>query len=551
MGKIKPKLSNQTPACVAIIPAAGRPSNRILSNSILPDAMIPINGKPVIGYILEDLLERGIYKAVLVLNINDRHTEKYVANKFGEKLNLKVVYPTQDRGVGYSIFSAGKFITDQEGVLVYLGDTIYKGKLDFKKDFLVTSMHFEDPKKWCFAEQSGRGLRFINKPEVYKGRGQILSGLYYFKSGKLFKSAVLKTEKKFKKIEISDILNAYQKYSHFKLVKAEKWYDCGNIENYYSAKVDFLKIRSFNRLSYNPLLGIITKSGKHNEKINQEINWYLNLPDELKIFAPRLFDYQISKEHSQYSLEYYGYQSLADIFMYSYIDVNLWKSIIDRLLEITGLFEKYPAKLPFSFYSEMYLGKTHARLKQLEKLPYWSELFKQEKIIINDESFKNVPDVLKKLPLLVKKLYRKQDMSVIHGDLFLGNILYDIDSRLVKLIDPRGYFGKLSVYGDIKYDLAKLRHSFHGNYDFIVSDLFKLEESQSGNFNFKVYTEDSHQQIAKMFDHILERKGYNLEQVKFIEGLIFLSIIPLHSNSLLRQKAMFVTAIKLLNEAIK
>ena len=106
----------------------------------------------------------------------------------------------------------------------------------------------------------------------------------------------------------------------------------------------------------------------------------------------------------------------------------------------------------------------------------------------------------------------------------------------------------MSIYGDIKYDLAKLRHSFSGHYDFIVSDLFKIEEPAEGQYFYSVYTEDYHEQIAKYFDEALSKKGYNLWEIKFIESLLFLSMLSLHTNNPARQKAMYVTGVRLLNE---
>jgi 5-methylthioribose kinase len=142
-------------------------------------------------------------------------------------------------------------------------------------------------------------------------------------------------------------------------------------------------------------------------------------------------------------------------------------------------------------------------------------------------------------------------MSFIHGDFCMGNILYDVNSKLLKFLDPRGYFGKMSIYGDIKYDIAKLRHSFCSFYDFIVADLFKIIEPAEGQYFYNVYIDDYHRLIANKFDEVLIKKGYNLKLIKYVEALLFLSMASLHSNSLSRQKAMYVTGIRLLNETFK
>ena len=42
---------------------------------------------------------------------------------------------------------------------------------------------------------------------------------------------------------------------------------------------------------------------------------------------------------------------------------------------------------------------------------------------------------------------------------------------IFKLIDPRGNFCIDTNYGDYRYDIAKLRHCYHGRYDEIKNNL--------------------------------------------------------------------------------
>ena len=139
-------------------------------------------------------------------------------------------------------------------------------------------------------------------------------------------------------------------------------------------------------------------------------------------------------------------------------------------------------------------------------------------------------------------------MTFIHGDLFLGNILFDSTSKIFKFIDPRGNFGDVGIYGDTKYDIAKLRHSFVGNYDFIVADLFTINYNDEVGWDFKILNEKYHEQISNYFDLELEKNGYDLNQIKFIEALLFISMVPLHSDNIKRQQAMYLTGILKLNE---
>ena len=78
---------------LCIIPAAGNPTNTIqASYNKLSDCMIPINSKPVISHILDDLLQRGIDNVLLLLNKNDVYTEKYLSIRYKSKLKLTFKY---------------------------------------------------------------------------------------------------------------------------------------------------------------------------------------------------------------------------------------------------------------------------------------------------------------------------------------------------------------------------------------------------------------------------------------------------------------------------
>lgn len=534
----------------AIIPAAGGPHNKILSNSNLPDCMVPVNGKPVIGYIIEDLFSRGVTKIFVTLNPDDEYTGKYLQKKFCHKCKLTIIY-NHDRhlGLGHSILLAAEKIESRDKVLVVLGDTIYKGPLDLKHNFLIVSEEYENPEKWCFVEENNKKLKFIDKPKEYTKKGKVLCGIYFFENAGKLVNITKELSEKNGSIEMSHILGQYSRERDFSLVDAQDWYDCGNIENYYKAKIDFLKIRSFNSLTYNDLYGYVTKKSDNTTKLLEEINWYLNIPKDLTIFMPRLVDCQIQSNTPSYSLEFYGYQTLADSFLFESIDLPIWETIINRLMEIINLFGEHTSVIPVEDFYSVYYGKTISRLEELKKYKYWKNVLAEKKIIINGVSFQNVPALLPLIEKKIQKLVIPQHMSFIHGDLFLGNILFDATSKLFKFIDPKGSFGSVGIYGDTKYDLGKLRHSFAGKYDFIVSDLFTITDDGS-SFDFNVFSEEYHDSIATYFDKALKKNNFDLDNIKLIEGLLFLSMIPLHSDNFLRQQAMYCTSIKRLNEVL-
>ena len=118
----------------------------------------------------------------------------------------------------------------------------------------------------------------------------------------------------------------------------------------------------------------------------------------------------------------------------------------------------------------------------------------------------------------------------------------------MKLIDPRGDFGGYGIYGDSNYDLAKLAHSVDGMYDFIVEDLFQLEEQENG-FNYKIVYLENHEKIKNLFYNYF-REDERIK-IKFIQSLLFLSMIPLHKDKPKRQKVMLGVGIRILYEVIE
>ena len=530
---------------LVLIPVAWKPTNTIYASyNNLPDCMIPINSNPVIGHILDDLIERSFNDVMILLNKKDIYTEKYVSIRYKNKLNIMYKYIRNNNN--WIIWTIREWINNinmnnYNSVFIYLWDTIYKWKLNFNKSFITVKKKFTDSSKWCFVEECKWNLKFINKPLEYNWNWKILTWLYYFKNIKKFKKIIEET----KKWELYKILDRYDKIDNLTLINSERWYDIWNIENYYQAKIDFLKLRSFNRIKYNSTYWTIIKTSSNNEKINREINWYLNMPYELKIFAPRLVNYNYWKV-SSYEIEYYWYQSLWDLFLFWYLNNTIWYNIIDNLFEKINLFKTYKTNQPYSFFYEMYHNKTFRRINEIKKNIFFNKLLNKKTVIINWKKNNNINYYIKNIDNYIKNFYDKEDIAFIHWDFCLSNILYDISSKILKMIDPRGFFWEIWVYWDIKYDVAKLRHSIVDYYDFIVSDLFKVEENDWW-FKFEIYVDEIHKKISSYFDNTLKNNNFNLDTIKYIEALLFLTMIPLHSDNFERQKAMYLNSVLIFN----
>jgi hypothetical protein len=136
--------------------------------------------------------------------------------------------------------------------------------------------------------------------------------------------------------------------------------------------------------------------------------------------------------------------------------------------------------------------------------------------------------------------------SVVHGDLCLSNILYDLRSRVCKLLDPRGSFGAAGIYGDPRYDVAKLYHSIYGLYDFITNDLFDVS-IDGARVKLRIHSRPQHARIQERFEKVFFSR-FDRREILLITGLLFASMPALHYDAPRRQMAMYARALELLAE---
>ena len=101
------------------------------------------------------------------------------------------------------------------------------------------------------------------------------------------------------------------------------------------------------------------------------------------------------------------------------------------------------------------------------------------------------------------------------------------------------------------YDIAKLRHSVNGLYDFITSNMFNIKIIKEDTFKSEIYFDDTLSEVQTAFDNLIIKNGIDLNQIMLIEGLLFVSLVPLHKDDFDRQLMLYLTGIHTLNKAIE
>jgi len=541
-----------------IIPAAGKATRmRPLSNSI-SKAMVPVNGKPIISYIIDQLFEIGNPMEIVIVHNELGDIENFVQNAYGHLYEEgRIIFAEQKNPEGplHAIAVGAQrlaeynrnFPSEDEDhpMMVWLGDTIcLEPSFNMNKSFLVTAA-VEDYQRWCLVDED---CQFYDKPELPPRTDKALIGIYYFRNEKVFSRALnegMGKDKIKNEHQISSLLNSYLEHGQFfDLEVTDEWYDCGELRTFYESKARLLNrsARAFNHISVDTFLGTVTKRAETDdkkEKINLEYKWFASLPEKPSLFCPRV----LHSEIGELVMSQEPGTPLNEMWLYDNLRYDVWTTIVDKILAIhNDVFKKELGKnVKDSFewiraMKEMYVTKNLKRLVQMEK------------DIPNLDDFNLVYDFVEKTGQ--ELVESGVDWSYyMHGDSHLGNILFEPLQGSIKFVDPRGEFGHIQgTEGDMRYDMAKLTQDFYLNYADIVAGNYIMD------INDNVFLYRDNALANQMCQHLKKRLteyGYNWEQIFKLSIVLVITCIPFHAEDRQRQRAfwsMAVNRIKSIND---
>lgn len=340
-------------------------------------------------------------------------------------------------------------------------------------------------------------------------------------------------------------IDRYKKETGLFQIAIHDWYDFGHVNTYYHSKAAFTTQRSFNELTINP--EFIEKSSIKNQKIKAEANWFNSLPAMLKIYIPQYLGHTESGEEKfSYRLEYLHNTALNELFVFSEMPNNIWNNIIEHCLNFIQKcdVEIAPQNTISQDINQLFSIKT---VERLEEFKATRDFNLSEKWVFNDALSVSIEQILveseKHLPS------RKKLSTLMHGDFCFSNILYDFRANRIKTIDPRGVTpsGEITIYGDTRYDLAKLSHSILGMYDWIIAGYHQTNiDWVKRKIEISISGEVKHKDTQRMFIEMVDKK-YGLTAVNLyaMQLQLFLSMLPLHADDSYRQEGLFANVFRL------
>ena len=219
----------------AVIPVAGVGSRLRPHTYSIPKVLLNVAGKPIIGHILDRLVENGITEATIIVG----HLGDKIKEYIGSNYSIRVDYIEQEerQGLGQAIYSArGTF--GSEPILIILGDTIFEFDLSAmmkSPQSAIGLKEVEDPRRFGVAAlQNGFVKQLLEKPDRPPTNLAVV-GLYYIRNPRLLNECLeqvitrgIRTKGEF---QLTDGLQLMiEKGEKIKPFTIDGWHDCGSPE---------------------------------------------------------------------------------------------------------------------------------------------------------------------------------------------------------------------------------------------------------------------------------------------------------------------------------
>lgn len=421
---------------------------------------------------------------------------------------------------------------DDEQLLILHGDTLIFDIDTMVRD-QISVASTDEYYRWAGLTFSAGGTIITERFDA-RSPGLVVSGFFSFAHPRLLQQSLTHAE------TFVDALNRYSSTQQLAVRHYPQWLDFGHLHTYFRSKSRITTQRAFNDLSISPR--VVSKRSENAAKMRAEHQWFLNIPQELRLYTPQILGYYQDQNSAGYDMEYLYMSALNELAVFGTLPGVVWKKIISSCYEFIHAMRGYsgPSCMADSVNC-FYRDKTFQRLDEL-----------RDSGIIDITS----PNILNglKLPSIEQIAHaslnaippaKAGDIVISHGDFCFSNILYDFRVQSVRVIDPRGTLNDrdCSVYGDTRYDVAKLCHSLIGQYDYIISERYRLKNT--GNiYDFDIETDDALSSIGENFFSETETR-YSEEEIIPIVLNLFITMLPLHADSALRQKALTANALRL------
>ncbi len=471
-----------------------------------------------------------------------------------EAAGIKLLPQSQSMSLPQAIGDALRRIRSSGQVRILYGDTLVRMSKESLRAPDTVAVHDTNANyPWAFVETTqGQLVRFSDEQPHRLDKRRVVCGYYNFEDQSLLAKAC--GEK-----TIVKALTYYNERRPLVCSESDSWLDFGHLPLYFRSKKEVLIKRVFNELIFENHL--LIKRSADTMKMRAEAHWYENLPNSVQLHVPRYQGRDERDFQAGYALEYLYAPLLSDLFVFGTLPLASWLEILQACFELIRKCQTVrppdgaPERSPMfarQFFHEMVVEKTRSRLDDFGKQ---SAITPNTTIELNGVQFPSLNSVAKNLVDMIRPT-TTADLCFWHGDLFFGNMFYDFTSQRILCIDPRGQLasGQTCVWGDFRYDLAKLAHSIVGGYDKILLGRSRLEIDpvNSQKWSFYIESQPHAERLEEIFfAYVQETFDISESELLALTSLLFLSMLPIHRDCFERQKHLLAAGLRLAARAEK
>lgn len=232
----------------AIIPVAGAGAKLRPHTYTQPKALIPIAGKTILSFIVDQLRTAGINEFVFIVGYLGEKILEYVKQTYPD-VTCHFVYQNERQGTGHAIELTKNIVGDDE-VFVVLGDTICEYDIKEVVDSPYSMLgvkKVDDPRNFGVAviDEDGFIEHVVEKPAIPKSN-MALVGLYKIKESQILYECLhhifIQNITSYGEYNLTDALECMiARGARFKPFKVKSWFDCGKKETLLESHATLMK----------------------------------------------------------------------------------------------------------------------------------------------------------------------------------------------------------------------------------------------------------------------------------------------------------------------
>jgi glucose-1-phosphate thymidylyltransferase len=222
-----------------IIPLAGKGTRLRPHTYVTPKPLLSVGGRPVMSYILDDLVALGVDECIFITGYLKHRIEQYVRSQYGHIRSHFVEQKVQN-GTAGAVQLAEPYV--DADVLIIFVDTLFDADLTLVKRLpdelagAIWAKEVEDYQRFgvIVTDADGNMKRIVEKPKDPISKLANI-GLYYIRDWQLLFQGIRKTMGGPKGVgEEYYLTDAFQyMIDHGAKIRVEEvagWYDCGQAE---------------------------------------------------------------------------------------------------------------------------------------------------------------------------------------------------------------------------------------------------------------------------------------------------------------------------------